>query len=119
MIDLALDQKTGDLIVNNFDLALVDKLDQVIQNLAIRLRFFYGEWFLDVFAGIPYYEYFFIKNPNQIQVESFLKEEIYNTRNISQITEFSSGFDALKRKFMCRFKADSDYGLVDFDEELT
>ena len=71
MIDIALDPSTGDLVFENFDLALVSDVDQVAQNLAIRLRFIEGEWFLNIFAGIPYYQYFFIKNPNQIQIENF------------------------------------------------
>ena len=118
MIDLALDQQTGDLILYNFDLGLVDKLNQVIQNLAIRLRFIRGEWFLNIDAGIPYYQYFFVKKPNRIQIESFIINEIVTTRNISQLTEFSSGYDAVYRRFRVRFKAISDYGVVEFDEEL-
>lgn len=103
MIDIALDPSTGDLVFENFDLALVSDVDQVAQNLAIRLRFIEGEWFLNIFAGIPYYQYFFIKNPNQIQVETFLKDEISGTNGIQQITSFSSDFDGQSRKFIVNF----------------
>ena len=103
MIDLALDPKTGDLLIVDFDMQLITGIDQIAQNLAIRLRFMFGEWFLNTLIGIPYYQYFFIKNPNQIQVETFLKDEISNTRGVEEITSFSSDFDGVTRKFSVDF----------------
>jgi hypothetical protein len=103
MIDIALNPETGDLVFENFDLALVDNVNQIAQNLAIRLRFIQGEWYLNVFAGIPYYKYFFIKNPNQIQVETFLKDEISGTTGVTQITAFSSDYNGFTRKFFSNF----------------
>lgn len=99
MIDLALNTMTGDLEVVDFDIPLVNDINQIAQNLAIRLRFFLGEWYLDITAGIPYYQYFFIKAPNQIQIESFLKEEISTTRGITEITAFSSSFGTSERSY--------------------
>lgn len=103
MKDIALDPTTGDLVFENFNFEIVDGVDQVSQNLAIRLRFMLGEWFLNILAGIPYYEYFFIKNPNQIQIETFLKNEISNTRSVTEITSFSSNFDGATRLFTVVF----------------
>ncbi|PWU06783.1 MAG: hypothetical protein C5B43_01335 [Verrucomicrobia bacterium] len=112
MIDLALDPKTNDLLIIDFDAQLVSNVDQIAQNLAIRLRFFQGEWYLNIFAGIPYYQYFFIKNPNQIQVETFLTNEIANTRGVTEITEFSSNFDGASRKF------NVDFSCIALDENV-
>lgn len=103
MIDFALDPTTGDLVFENLEFAFVSDVDQIAQNLAIRLRFIQGEWFLNIFAGIPYYQYFFIKNPNQIQVETFLKDEIANTRGVIAINSFSSDFNGNTRKFSVNF----------------
>ena len=103
MNDLALDPTTGDLLITDFDLSLVTGTDQVAQNLAIRLRFFLGEWYLDNTAGIPYYEYILIKAPNEIQVESFLKEEISGTNGVTQITAFSSSFTPATRSYNVSF----------------
>lgn len=103
MIDLALNPTTGDLIIFDFDLQLVSGVDQIAQNLSIRLRFFFGEWYLNILVGIPYYQYFFIKDPNQIQVETFLKNEIAYTRGIQQITAFNSSFDGITRIFTATF----------------
>ncbi|MEM0173067.1 MAG: hypothetical protein QXI16_01010 [Sulfolobaceae archaeon] len=105
MIDIALDPITNDLVFNNFDLSLVDDLDQIAQNLAIRLRFFLAEWYLNIDIGLPYYQIFFVKSPNEIQVESVLKEEIVNTRGVAELLSFSSTFDKAKRIFSVKFTA--------------
>ena len=104
MIDIELDND-GDLLVTDYDLQLVEEIDQVIQNVAIRLRFFLGEWFLDVFVGVPYLQDFFIKSPNRIRIESVLKEEIIDTDGIDQITAFSSEFQSNLRQFSVNFSA--------------
>jgi len=118
MIDIALDPKTGDLIFKDFNFFTIGGVDQIAQNLAIRLRFMQGEWFLDILAGIPYYQYFFIKNPNQIQVETFLKNEISNTEGIIDINSFSSNFDGISRKFTVNFECISVNGSLEMEQIL-
>lgn len=118
MIDFALNPSTGDLIFEDYDFSLVGGVDQIAQNLAIRLRFIEGEWFLNILAGIPYYQYFFIKNPNQIQVETFLKNEISNTAGIIDITSFSSDFDGVRREFTVNFGCKSINGNFEMEQIL-
>lgn len=118
MIDFALDPKTGDLVFEDFDFAYVGGVNQIAQNLAIRLRFIQGEWFLNILAGVPYYQYFFIKNPNQIQIETFLKDEIANTPGILDITSFSSDFDGKNRKFTVNFGCRSINGNLEMEQIL-
>lgn len=118
MIDIALDPKTNDLLLVEAGATLVFDVDQVAQNLAIRLRFVLGEWFLDTLAGIPYYQYFFIKNPNQIQVESFLKQEISNTRGVLQITSFDSSYNDKTRSFSVQFGCQATTTQMFLDLEL-
>lgn len=118
MDDLALDPSNGDLIIVDFDLAIVSSTDQIAQNLAIRLRFIQGEWYLNILDGIPYYQYFFIKNPNQIQIETFLKDEISNTNGVVEITSFSSDFDGLSRKFTVNFGCTTINGNLQLEEQL-
>lgn len=110
MIDIALNPVTNDLVIQDFDFALIDDVPQIMQNLAIRLRFVLGEWFLDITQGIPYYEEIFIKNPNQIQIESVIKQEIVQTRGIVELTSFEADFDKRRRIFSIRFGARSISG---------
>jgi hypothetical protein len=118
MIDMALDPQTGDLSIESFDIALVDGIDQIAQNLSIRLRFMRGEWYLDIAAGLPYYQYFFIKNPNQLQVETFIKNEIVNTTGINQILNFSSAYDDQRRQFSVNFTCQTDNGNLEITQIL-
>jgi hypothetical protein len=110
MIDFALDPLTNDLVFREFDFDLVDDTKQIMQNLAIRLRFVLGEWYLDITQGIPYYEEFFRKNPNQIQIESILKQEIVQTRGIVELISFEADFDKRRRIFSVKFSARSISG---------
>lgn len=110
MIDFELDPVSNDLKFNNFDFSLVDNARQIMQSLAVRLRFIFAEWYLDVTQGIPYYEFFFKKTPNQIQIESILKEEIVNTRGIVELISFQSEFNSRNRIYFVRFSARSISG---------
>lgn len=116
MNDLAINED-GDLLIANYDLQIVTSLDQTIQELIIRLKFFLGEWFLDTEAGIPYYQDFFVKAPNQIRIESVLKNEILDTPGILELTSFVSDFDEINRKYSVRFGALADEG--EFELEVT
>ena len=118
MIDLGLDTSTGDLLVSNFDLTLVEETDQIAQNLAIRLRFILGEWFLDIEAGVPYYEDILIKAPNQYRVESVLKEEIINTEGVTEILSFTSNYQPETRRFTVQFSCDTVSGVINLELEL-
>lgn len=118
MIDMALDTKTGDLLLFESGAQLIRDVDQIAQNLAIRLRFMQGEWYLNILAGVPYYQYFFVKEPNQIQVESFLKDEIVNTRGVEQITAFSSDYDPRNRQFSVQFSCMTVSGEIEINQEL-
>jgi len=110
MIDIELDTISNDLVFSGFDFSLVDDTRQIMQNLGIRLRFVLGEWFLDITQGIPYFEFFFIKAPNLIQIESILKEEIVNTRGIVELISFTSNYEARRRIFSVKFSARSISG---------
>lgn len=119
MIDIAIDQLTGSLEFVNFDFRLIDDTDQIQQNLVIRLKFILAEWYLDINAGLPYFEDFFIKNPNQIRIESVLKAEIVNTEGVVELLSFESAYDDAQRKYSVRFSVRTISGeLLQFEEEL-
>lgn len=104
MIDIGIDQSNGDISFSSFDFRLVDGVDQISQNLYIRLKFVLGEWFLDINQGVPYYEDIFKKNQNQIIIENVFKQEIVNTRGIEEILFFESDFNREKRIFYVSFR---------------
>ena|SRR5690606_17884111 len=112
MIDLKLDQK-GDLLISDYDLSLIEGQDQISQNLAIRLRFVLGEWYLDIESGIPYYQDIFIKSPNRNRIETIIKDEIVNTQGINRLLSFQSDYQPITRKYSVRFQCETDKGTLD------
>lgn len=117
-LDLKLDVVTHDLLVVNYDLVITDDIQQLMQNLKIRLLFFLGEWFLDITRGVPYYEEILIKNPNQSRVESILKQQILNTKNVKEMLEFNLNYDASTRLLNVTFSVDTDFGILELTEGL-
>lgn len=117
MIDLAFDTE-GDLLIEDYDISFLGGVDQITQNLAFRLRFFLGEWYLDIEAGIPYYQDFFIKAPNQIRIESVLKQEIVDTDGVLELTDFASDFNSSLRRFSVIFSARTEDEIINLEVEV-
>lgn len=105
MIDFELDKETNDLVFIRNDFSLVEATNQIMQHLAIRLRFFLGEWYLDTNLGVPFYQLIFVKSANQIQIESVLKQEIVQTFGVERLVSFESAYDESNRKYSVRFSA--------------
>jgi len=110
MIDLALDKDTHDVYIASNDLQLVNTVDQIEQNLKIRLSFFRSEWFLDIKKGIPYYTEVLIKNPNIPNIENILKAVIADTIGVEEILYFSSDYNTSARSYTVEFKVRTLYG---------
>ena len=98
MKDLAInkeDTESGvknDLIIDTFDLSMVDGIEQIRQKLQIRLQFFYGEWYLDTTQGVKYFDEIFKKKLLEKSHEiEFLRKENY-----------FSGSEYRFIKFICR-----------------
>ena len=66
MKDLLLNPVTGDLAITSkdTDLVLVEGVDEVVQQLKIRFRFFLGECLFDPSKGVNYFGQVFVSNPN-------------------------------------------------------
>ena len=109
-----------DLEVENRDIALVADGEEIDQNIRIRLQFYKGEWFLDIEAGVPYFESILIKNPDLIEVDRIFKVAILEAPEVDRITKYSSSFDQARRVFSVSFRAVSVYGeeITVEDEEL-
>ncbi len=87
MSALLVDPITGDLVLTNNTLTLIDGEVQVQQNVAQRLRSQFGEWFLNLQEGIPYFTSVLVKNP--VNAEALLKQAIQQTPGMIQLNSFS------------------------------
>lgn len=112
-MDIKIDENR-ELVITNNDLTLVgDDRDSIIQELNIRLAFFYGEWFLDVTKGVPYLEVILKKGVSIQTVNGIFIKEINATDGVNEILEFNSTFEGESRVYRLDFKLDTIYGIID------
>ncbi len=118
MYDLAENIATGDLILQDNDLMIIDNAERVAQQILITLRFWYGEWFLDTTQGVPYLEYVLVKNPNINHVRQILTEAILSVEGVQTIDDMTLDFDQKNRRLYVEYTATTDYGLLTRREVL-
>jgi hypothetical protein len=112
MKDLRLDLNENDLLVENFDLSLVEGIDQIRQKLQIRLQFFYGEWYLDTTQGVKYFDEIFIKNPTLARVQSILKSVITDTPGVNELLSMACDLDNTMRQLSVSFTVNTPFGEI-------
>lgn len=114
--DLELDATASNLLLT--DDASQPKGRAIMQDVFIRLRFFFGEWFLDPTQGIPYFRYVFIVNPDQRLIESIFRRVILGTPGIASLDSFSLQFDRPNRIiypiFVARMNTGETFSSADF-----
>lgn len=118
MYDLAENIATGDLLINNGDLMIIDNAERVAQQILITLRFWYAEWFLDTTQGVPYLEYILVKNPNINHVRQILTEKILSVEGVQTLDSMTLDFDERNRRLYVEYAATTNYGLVTRREVL-
>ncbi len=108
----------GDIDLSNYSLELAFDADYISQKLAIVLRTFLGEWFLDTSAGIPYFEDILKKNYDPTRVEAVLKSAILDVPGVDQITAFDMNLED-PRTLVVSFTVNTDFGELEITEILT
>lgn len=112
MLDIRLNAD-HDLDVSMLDLRLVDKTEQVRQQLLIKLRLWVGEWFLDTDFGTPYLQEILGKQLTLSGAITALRNSILEVEGVRTITEFEYNFSAQDRKLDVSFVVDTPYGLIE------
>ena len=77
----------GDLALTDEGTELVRTVlaDEVSQRLHVRLKFFKGEWFLNLDAGAPYYQSIFVKGVRDRIIRSVFTDIIRGTEGVSEV----------------------------------
>ncbi len=104
----------GDINLTAGQITLVEDNAAIRQHLTNRLRFFLGEWFLDVRQGIPFFEKILIKGVNPSVVRSIFRRVIRTTPGVSEVERLTLSI-APDREASVSFRAlldDSDEPLV-------
>lgn len=116
--DLAMDMATGDLVLHDGDVLLIDNAERVAQQILITLRFWLGEWFLDTKDGIPYLEYVLVKSPNLLHIRQIFTEAMEKVDGVKRVEEMNLTFDVKNRSLRVDYEASTDYGLITRREVL-
>jgi hypothetical protein len=107
-----MDINTNDIVLQNGDILMIDNAERVAQQIAITLRFWLGEWFLNATEGVPYLEYILVKQPNTAHIRQILTEQIQSVEGVKAVTNMELTFDQRERHLLVEYAADTDYGLV-------
>ena len=111
MFDIAMDINTNDIVLQNGDILMIDNAERCAQQIAITLRFWLGEWFLNTTDGVPYLEYILVKQPNMAHIRQILTEQIQSVEGVKAVTDMELTFDQRERSLRVEYTADTDYGL--------
>lgn len=116
--DLAMDMSTGDLVLKDGDLLLIDNAERVMQQVLISLREWLGEWFLNTRDGVPYLEYILVKNPNENHIGQVLSDAILVVEGVESITSMDFTFNRVLRTLTVEYEAKTAYGFITSKEVL-
>jgi len=116
MIGRALDSN-NDLVIRSGRLKTVETSAEVVQHVRSRLQFYLGEWFLNLDAGVPYFQEVFTKPANLANIESIFKSKILRTPGVQRLTDFSMDYEGgSQRKIAVSFSAETIHGIIDKDK---
>jgi hypothetical protein len=111
--DIALNVQTGDIILQDNDLLMVDDAARVNQQIVITCKFIFSEWFLDTRQGIPYFEDIWGKNPNMNLITSIYRSAISNVPDVIRVDSVTLSLDNKSRTLTVNYAAETTFGLVE------
>lgn len=102
----------GDLSISRGDLVLVTGATAIVQAVAIELQFYQGEWFLDLSAGVPYFQEVLVKNPAVEVLQTVFRDVILSVPGVSALTSLNLTTVPQTRALQVAYTATTDVGLI-------
>lgn len=115
--DFALDAD-GDLDISTGDFTLTRGVEAIRQAIQIKLQFFQGEWFLDLTAGVPFYQSVLVKNPSPGVLQSVFRKAILEVPGVLEVTTLSITTNRATRGLTVTFTATTDVGELSDTQEI-
>lgn len=91
---LAIDPTTDDIQI---PFTWINGRDALKQRIQHKFQFFIREHFLDLRQGAPYYEYVFVKNPDERLIRIILRQIIEQTPEVDRIVHERFTYDKAAR----------------------
>lgn len=94
-MDLYLDPTTRDLAITPEGLMRLTSgvPESAAQRILITLLMFAGEWFLDLRAGVPYYQEILVKNPDLDSIRTLYRQTVEADPYVVDVTRVDMQFD--------------------------
>jgi len=101
--------KENDLYFTNGKLAFINGTNtdqEILQRIRVRLRFFQGEWYLNINHGIPYLNNILgTKQININIIDNFFRDAILDVEGVASIIDSVIDFKAAQRELSYTFTA--------------
>lgn len=110
MRDFKLDPTTGDLDLSTGDIQFVTGDECIKQHLWIRLRLWFGEWFLDNSLGVDYLGKVLVKNPDLGRAETEIRRVILATQGVTRLVRYSQTYTPGSRTLHAAFVVQTSDG---------
>lgn len=108
----------GDFDISTGNLQILTGAESIAQAVRITLQFFKGEWFLNLDAGLPYFQSILVKNPDANQLQAIFRDAILAVPGVSALPSLTLTFDRTTRALSVRCRVSTDFGELDVEEVL-
>ncbi len=113
MSDIYRNETTGDIdLTNNLVRLTVSDAEEVRQKVEIRLRTFKGEWFMNINAGVPYFQSLLKKGVSKSLIDTQIKTVTLATVGVIAIASFDSVIDLRQRTYTTTMTVTTSEGPV-------
>ncbi len=119
MRTLAFDNITGLQLSSDKSLIILTDLNSLVSKIQQRLRFLFGEWFLNTTVGVTYFQQIFRKPVDPSLIVSVLNSEILKEPDVQTVTDSSIDFDQSNRIFNYSARVETTFGTTTLSEEVT
>lgn len=110
-MDLKTDINIGDIVIENGDLVLVDRADEVGQAIVHTLRLWKGEWRADERVGVDYRGRVLGKSSEVVR-NAELRSQIFGVEGVEEILSYEPSFAPASRKLTISARVLTIYGDV-------
>ena len=112
VLDLLLDDD-DELVIANGDWQLAADEPAIRQGIKVRLRFFEGEWYLDLEEGVPYFQEVLVKNPSLVAVREVFRQALAAAPGVREVLTLNVSYVSLTpRTVRVDWQVQSDVGLL-------
>lgn len=101
----------NDIAIEGNDFVLITDDEYLSQKIQAVLQTYYGEWWLDVEIGIPYFTDIFVKSPNLAVIRNIFTKAILGVQGVLSIVTLDLEVQS-DRTLNVRFQARSANGIA-------